>query len=159
MKTTMLFLLAITLAAYCHGTDLIEKCWFPNVDGFAVKGEYIDLNTNETERLYIRYYSGTDNGVELERTTNNVVLWRAHVQPIIPPSEQLHSKYCHEVTVFVNSPNEIIVISAAGLDLGKESGVIYANSKDAKEVYEVHSFKTGELISRKVTDLKPQSSP
>ncbi|HLX72220.1 MAG TPA: hypothetical protein VKV04_21595 [Verrucomicrobiae bacterium] len=156
MKTLLVSFLTITLTHFCHATDLIEKSWFPTINGWD-KGEYIDLNTNNTERLYIRYSPVTDNGVELEKTSNNVVLWRTHVQPIIPFSQQVHSKYCHEVNVhaLVDS-DQIIVISAAGLSVGREGDSIYANSKDAKKVFEIRSLKTGELISRKVSALPAQ---
>jgi hypothetical protein len=150
MKTLLLFLLTISVAGFCHADDLIEKSWFPTIDGAAFKGEYVDLNTNNTERLYIRYSPLTDDGVELERTTNNVVVWRTHVQPIIPLAA--HSKYCHEVSVLV-FPDQIAVTSAAGLSLTRSGFSISANSKDAKEVYEIHSLKTGALISRKVYNL------
>ena len=61
----------------------IEASWFPShIDGTFVKAEYIDLNTNNTERLYIRYGPISDSGVELEKSTNGFVLWRVHVQPL-----------------------------------------------------------------------------
>jgi hypothetical protein len=88
----------------------------------------------------------------LEKTTNGVVAWRAHVEPIIPIEFQVHSKYSHEINVRVDS-GKMYVISAAGFDVGREGGVIYANGKDAKEVFEIRSLKTGGLISRKVSDL------
>ena len=109
---------------------MIEKRWFDHVDGTFTKGEYIDLNTNATERLYIRYGPISDSGVELERTTNNVVVWRTHVQPL----GVMHSKYRHEVNVRIDG--EKIVVTSSG----------------ARRIYEVHSFKTGEIISREVYD-------
>src|ERR1039457_1688063 len=95
MKTIVLVLLTLTLCGHSHAADSVEKQWFGSVDGIFTKGEFIDLNTNVTERLYIRYGPISDSGVELERTANNVVVWRAHVQPL--GVEQ--SKYRHEVRV------------------------------------------------------------
>lgn len=149
-------LVTMAFTIFCHAADLIEKSWFPTINGMSDKAEYIDLNTNNTERLYIRYSPLTDDGVELERTTNNVVVWRVHVQPIVPLSQQQpHSKYSHEVIVLMY-PDHIAVISAAGSSLSRQSTSIYANSKDAKEVFETHSLITGELISRRVSDLPLQ---
>lgn len=149
MKGLSLFFLVVCVNICCRAGVLIEESWFPRVNGADVKAEYIDLNTNNTEKLYIRYSPLTDSGVELEKVTNNVVLWRVHVQPIIPFEQQLHSKYCHEVDVFRDG-DQIRVISAAGFSVGKTGNAIYANGKDAKQVWEVRSLKTGELISRKI---------
>jgi len=43
--------------------------------------------------------------------------------------------------------------SAAGFSVGKSGNAIYAEGKDAKQVWEVRSLKTGELISRKIYDF------
>jgi hypothetical protein len=158
MKTLFSTLLIVGITVFCHAADLIEKSWFPTVNGVRARGEYVDLNTNNTERLYIRYCPIDDSGVELERTSNNVVVWRTHVQPIIPRDQQVHSKYCHEVS-FLVYPDRVLVNSAAGLLLGRETGSgIYANSEDAKQVEEFRSLKTGALISRRVRDL-PMDKP
>ncbi|MGO9204342.1 MAG: hypothetical protein ACLQM8_27805 [Limisphaerales bacterium] len=109
-----------------------EKRWFACVDGIFTKGEFIDLNTNATERLYIRYGPISDSGVELERTADNVVFWRAHVQPL--GVEQ--SKYRHEVRVRIQDDN--ILVTSIG----------------AEQIYEVHSLKTGAIISRRVEDVR-----
>jgi hypothetical protein len=152
MKMLLIFLLSLPLVSSCNASQLIEKSLFPTINGTSDKAEYIDLNTNDIERLYIRYSPLTDSGVELEKTTNNVVVWRSHVQPIIPVEQQLHSKYCHEVSVLVY-PGRVDIISAAGSDVGKKGGSIYAGGTDAKQVFETHSLMTGELISRRVSDL------
>jgi len=110
----------------------VEKQWFGSVDGIFTKGEFIDLNTNATERLYIRYGPISDSGIELERTANNVVVWRAHVQPLGIE----HSKYRHEVRVRIEDDN--ILVTSIG----------------AEQIYEVHSLKTGAIISRKVEDVR-----
>lgn len=132
MKIIVLLLLSLSLSFVCRATDSIEKQWFPHVDGIFTKGEFIDLNTNATERLYIRYGPISDSGVELERTTNNVVVWRAHVQPL----GVSHSKYRHEVQVRIE--NDKITVRSSG----------------AREIFEVHALKTGALVSRKVYDVK-----
>jgi hypothetical protein len=130
MKTTAFVLLTLMVCGVCHASELIEKRWFDHVDGTFTKGEYIDLNTNATERLYIRYGPISDSGVELERTTNNVVVWRTHVQPL----GVSHSKYRHEVHVRIDG--EKIVVTSSG----------------ARRIYEVHTLMTGEIISREVYD-------
>jgi hypothetical protein len=154
MKILLPFLLTIAVTASCHAADLIEKSWFSTIDGMAYKAEYIDLNTNNTERLYIRYSPISDSGVELERTTNNVVLWRTHVQSL----GVAHSKYCHAVNIILDS-DQIIVFSAGGLDVCKNGNSIYANSDGAKQIHEIHSLKTGKLISRKVSNMLVQIEP
>ena len=132
MKTIVLVLLTLTLCGHSHTADSVEKQWFGSVDGIFTKGEFIDLNTNATERLYIRYGPISDSGVELERTANNVVVWRAHVQPLGVE----HSKYRHEVRVRIEDDN--ILVTSIG----------------AEQIYEVHSLKTGAIISRKVEDVR-----
>jgi hypothetical protein len=132
MKTIVLVLLTLTLCGLCHAADSVEKQWFGSVDGVFTKGEFIDLNTNATERLYIRYGPISDSGVELERTADNVVVWRAHVQPLGVE----HSKYRHEVRVRI------------------EDDKVLVTSIGAEQIYEVHSVKTGAIISRKVEDVR-----
>jgi len=149
MKNLTLFFIVICLNISCRAENLIEKSWFDGVDGKFVKAEYIDLNKNNTERLYLRYCPLTDSGVELEKVTNNVVIWRVHVQPIIPLEQQNHSKYCHEIKFF-RVEDQITVIRAAGFSVGKMGDAIFAEGKDAKQVFEVRSLKTGELISRNI---------
>jgi hypothetical protein len=130
MKSIALAIVALGIVYVCRAGDLVEKRWFPYVDGMSTQGEFIDLNTNATERLYVRYSPIADTGVELERTTNNVVLWRVHVLPLGVD----HSKYTQEVYVRI------------------EDGKILVTSVGARRIFEVHSLKTGELISRKVDD-------
>ena len=132
MKTIALFLLALSLGFVCRAADAIEESWFPNIDGIFSKGEYIDLNTNVTERLYIRYGPISDSGVELERTTNSVVVWRVHVQPL----GVAHSYYRHEVRIRIR--DDQIQVTSIGF----------------QEIFEVRSLKTGAFISRKVEDVQ-----
>ena len=134
MKTIALFLLILSLSVVCRAADAIEESWYHCIDGWSCKAEYIDLNTNATERLYIRYGPISDSGVELERTTNNVVVWRVHVQPL----GVAHSKYDHEVRVRIR--DDQIQVTSIGF----------------REIYEVRSLKTGAFISRKVTDVGKQ---
>jgi hypothetical protein len=116
-------------------TGTIEDSWFPHVDGIFVKGEYIDLNTNNTERLYIRYGPISDSGVELEKTTNSIVLWRVHVKPV---GDLEYSKYHNDVRVRI------------------WDNQIWVTSTGAKQIFEVRSLKTGAFISRKVTNVLQQ---
>ncbi|MDB6028289.1 MAG: hypothetical protein JWM68_4512 [Verrucomicrobiales bacterium] len=132
MKTFALVILTLGLSFLSHAADVIEERWFPHVDGGFTKGEFIDLGTNTTERLYIRYGLISDSGVELERTTNNAVVWRAHVAPL----GVIHSKYHHLVNVRIED-NKILVTSIG-----------------AKQIFEIHALKTGALISRKVLEVK-----
>src|SRR3954454_16431956 len=106
MKTIALLLLSLTLSLVCRAGDTVEERWFPHVDGIFTKGEFIDLNTNTTERLYIRYGPISDSGVELERTTNNVFVWRVHVRPL----GVIHSRYRHDVRVRIEG-DKILVTS------------------------------------------------
>ncbi len=110
--------------------SVIEQQWFSPVDGRSTKGEFIDLNSNATEKLYIKYCPIADSGVELERWSNNVVVWRAHLQPLGVE----HSMYVHRVNVSV------------------EKKGVFVLSRGARNISEVHSLKTGALISREVYD-------
>jgi hypothetical protein len=134
MKTITLVLLILRIGFSSQASDTIEKPWFPYVDGIFTKAEFIDLNTNLTERLYIRYGPISDSGVELEKTTSNAVVWRVHVQPL----GVAHSKYYHEVRVRIDEDK--ILVTSTG----------------AKRIFEVHSLKSGALISRKVEDVQRQ---
>jgi hypothetical protein len=140
MKTIALFLLTLSLSFVCRAADAIEESWFPNVDGIFTKGEFIDLNTNATDRLYVRYGPISDSGVELERTTNNVVVWRVHVQPL----GVMHSRYSHEVRIRIED-DKILVTS-----IGTHPMMA------VQQIFEVHSLKTGAFISRKVEDVRQQ---
>jgi len=129
------------LAATSGATDYVRfkrvdpgvgKSQFPHVDGNFTKGEFIDLNTNATERLYIRYGPISDSGVELERTTNNVVVWRAYVRPLYVT----HSGYIHNVSIRIE--NNRILVSSSG----------------EQHIFEVRALKDGAFISRKVVDAK-----
>lgn len=132
MKIASLILLLLTgaYASYAGDTNMIEEPWFPHIDGIFAKAEYIDLSTNATQRLYIRYGPISDSGVELESTTNNVVVWRTHVQPL----GVAHSKYRHDVQVRI------------------EDGKIRVMSLGTRHILEFHSLKTGALLSRKIYD-------
>jgi hypothetical protein len=132
MRTVALILLTFSLCGLCRAADSAEERLLGYVDGTFTKGEFIDLNTNATERLYIRYGPISDSGVGLERTTNNVVVWRAYVQPLGVE----HSKYRHQVNVRIKD-DKIMVMS-----IGE------------RQIHEVHSLKTGALISRKVEDVR-----
>ena len=138
MKTITLLLVSLCLGLVCRAADAIEPSWFPHIDGIFAKGEYIDLNTNATEKLYIRYGPITDSGVELERTTNNVVVWRVHVQPLGVE----HSKYRHQVNVRIEDDKIVVISIGEQQDMG------------VRRTVEFHSLKTGELISRRVEKLE-----
>ena len=107
-----------------------EIRWFEAVDGTVIKGEFIDTNPKTNERLYIRYNSIADRGVELELTVGDTIVWREHVQPL----RVSHSKYNHAVSVRI------------------EDGKILVTSRGARTIFESHELKTGKLISRTVTD-------
>jgi hypothetical protein len=111
---------------------VVEKTWFKRIDGIFAKAEYIDLNTNSTERLYIRYGPISDSGVELERSTNSIVLWRVHVRPLGVD----HSKYTHTVSVRI------------------EDEKILVHNFGARQIFEVRDLRDGGLISREVTDVR-----
>jgi hypothetical protein len=132
-------LLVASLSGCSHATSppagVIEDSWFPHIDGHLSKAEYIDLNTNNTERLYIRYGPIWDSGVELEKTTNGAVLWRVHVQPVGGLS---YSKYYNDVRVWIW--DDQISVTSIG----------------AKSIFEVRSLKTGASISREVRNVEHQ---
>jgi len=132
MKTIALLLLTLTLGFVCPAADSVEEQWFSHVDGIFTKGEFIDLNTNATERLYIRYGPISDSGVELEKTKNNLVVWRVHVRPL----GVAHSKYRHDVRIRIE--DEKILVTSIG----------------AQQIFEVRALKTGAFISRKVEDVR-----
>jgi hypothetical protein len=134
VKTIALFVLTLSVGFACRAADAIEDSWFPHVDGIFAKGEYIDLNTNATERLYIRYGPISDSGVELERTTNSIVVWRVHVQPL----GVSHSKYRQDVNVRIE--DDRILVTSVG----------------AKQIFEVHLLRTGALVSRKIAEVQRQ---
>ena len=138
MKMIALFFLTVAFTVPCHAGPLIEEAWFTNFPPAFIKADYIDLNTNTTDRLCIRYMPKADRGVELERTTNKVVVWRVHVQPL----NVMHSAYRHEVHVQIEKDN-ILVTS-----IGRQQIM------GATQIFEVHSLKTGAFISRKVEDVQ-----
>src|SRR5678815_804470 len=133
MKTValILLLLATTCVSHAGDTNTVEETWFPHIDGIFSKAEYIDLTTNATERLYIRYGPISDSGVELERTRGAVVAWRVHVRPLGGE----HSKYRHDVRIRI------------------DDGKIYVTSVGAQQIFEVRDLKTGAFISREVEDV------
>ena len=112
---------------------LIEKSWYESVDGLGFKGEFIDIDVHARDRLYIRYSPIADSGVELERTRNQVVIWRVHVQPL----GVSHSKYNHEVWTQI------------------KNGKVQVNSFGAKQIAELRDLETGALISRNISDETP----
>ncbi len=128
MKIITVLFASLALASTGCGADSLEESQFGRVDGFHVKGQFIDLNTNGTERLYIRYIQIADSGVELERTTNNVVLWRAHVKALGVE----HSLYNQDVSVWLEG-EKIQVVSVG-----------------ARTIHETRELKTGKLISRTI---------
>jgi hypothetical protein len=134
MKAIIIVLFTFSLGFLARAVDSIDEPWFHHVDGTSVKEESIDLNTNATERLNIRYSPLADRGVELERTTNNVVAWRTHVRPL----GVIHSKYHHDVSVRI------------------ESDKILVTSIGAQRIFEVRALKTGALITRKVDDVRTE---
>ena len=103
---------------------------FEPVDGTVNKAEFIVPNPETKERLYIRYCSIADMGVELELIAGDTLLWREHVQRL----GVAHSKYDHRVSVRI------------------EDGKILVTSRGAKTIFESRELKTGKLISRTVTD-------
>jgi hypothetical protein len=137
VKRLCLILLIPCLGFVSRGADppkgekkkpVVEETWFKRIDGNRAKAQYIDLNS--TERLYIRYGPMADSGVELERNRKGTVLWRVHVQPL----GIAHSLYSHHVLVEI------------------EDGKIFVNSFGWQQIFEIRDLKSGDLISRKVTD-------
>lgn len=112
-------------------TPPVDTRRFPQVDGITTKGEYIELDADSSERLYYRYGSITDSGVELEKTANGIVVWRVYVSPL----GVAHSKYSHVVDVYV------------------KDGKVVVTSVGARRIIEVRALGTGEIISREVDDL------
>ena len=128
MKIIPLFLVSLVLASPGCGADSTEKRRFDQVDGTVIKGQFIDLNTNGTERLFIRYSQIADSGVELERTTNSAVVWRAYVRPLGVE----HSLYKQEVVVRL------------------EAEKIWVTSTGRRRIHEIRALATGNLISRTI---------
>ena len=132
MKIITLLVASLALASTGCGADSLEERRFDQVDGTLVKGQFIDLNTNGTDRIYIRYIQNADSGVELERTTNNVVLWRVHVKRLGIE----HSLYNQDVSVWVEG-EKISVVSVG-----------------AKTIYETRAVTSGKLLSRNIEDAR-----
>jgi hypothetical protein len=132
IASLILLLLTATFVSHAGDTNTVEESWFPHIDGIFSKAEYIDLNTNATERLYIRYGPISDSGVELERSRGDVVVWRVHVRPL----GVVHSKYRHDVRIRI------------------DDGKIQVTSIGAQQIFEVRDLKTGAFISRKVEDVR-----
>lgn len=139
IKLLWALLLAVSLfgcsRAVSRPQGVIEESRFPShIDGIFNKAEYIDLNADNTDKLYIRYGPLSDSGVELERSANDVVLWRVYVQPL----GVAHSKYYHEVRVQLWGDQ------------------ICVTSTGAKQIVEVRSLTNGAFVSRRVTDVAQQ---
>ncbi|GEM_PF-6171877 len=129
-KTVMLVLLLLCLSS-CRShktsgrTPDVPDSWFPEVDGVSNKGEYIDFGKND--RLYFRYNTISDSGIELERVHAGSIVWRVHANPLWVE----HSKYHQNVHVRI------------------EASVIHITSRaSGGSFYERRHLETGELIDR-----------
>lgn len=131
MKTIALLLFTLSLGFRCRAADAVKKQEYEPVDGIFTKGEFIDLNIKGTERLYIRYGPISDSGVKLERTKNNVVVWRAYVMRFGGGIQAYHQ------VVHVRIEKDKILVTIIGF----------------QRISEVRALKTGALISREVEDL------
>jgi len=109
----------------------IEETRFEFIDGTFSRAEYIDLNLKTHDRLFVRYDTIADSGVELERVIDGKVLWRKHVEPLGVE----HSKYRHEVHVSIDSftPDTIRVTS-----IGESI------------IFEARALSDGQKISREI---------
>jgi hypothetical protein len=108
--------------------DLLEPPWPGRVDGESTEGQFLDLNTNQTDRIYLRYGVARDSGVEVERSTSNHVVWRVHVKPLGVE----HSKYNHHVFARIRGGN------------------LHVYSSGNQVIREIRSLGTGALISREI---------
>ena len=81
-------------------------------DGIVVVGEYIDLARESNDKLYFRYCTFSDSGVELERQTNGKTRWIQHCEGLGVE----HFGYQHQVSVVVDG-DKVLVYSkgSAGL--------------------------------------------
>lgn len=139
ISTLMIAIVVVALAVWVvveHRRRARTLAWeaarmFKHVDGFMAKGEYLEIGADGSDRLDIRYCPTGDSGVELERQTNHRVIWRAYVQPLGIP----YSVYNHQVQVSI------------------EDDKIHIRSTGDQRISEVRSLETGELISRKITDV------
>jgi hypothetical protein len=110
----------------------MESTWFPRVDGETILGQFIDLPSKTGGRLFVRYGSNYDSGVELERVTaDGKVLWRKHVKPL----GVAHSIYVHHV--FVRIKDQRIIVRSEGADV----------------IFEIRDLESGKKIFREVTPL------
>ena len=102
MKRIAPCLLMIASLASCRSPETLnpktpmEDPLFPTVEGPFTKGDFIDLG--KADRLYIRYQSISDSGIELERITDGKIVWRVQSEPL----GVAHSKYGHEVVVCID---------------------------------------------------------
>ena len=121
----------------------IEPIRFPIVDGVrSTKGEYIDINLNAKDRLFIRYTPIADSGVELERVRGDVTLWRVHTAPLGVE----HSAYNHKVRVRLETQLE----KQSRMNPNGLTGRILIYSIGRKLIFEIRALATGELLSRTI---------
>jgi len=145
MKSTaisaILFFSALTAWGDQKAPEAVEKqaeelpeTWFPNVDGFATKGEFIDLSAPEKGRLYIRYGAYYDSGVEVEKVDGaGKVVWRYQMERL----GVAHKKYRHEVRARIDGKN------------------IRVTSVGVKRINEVIDLATGKKVSRTIIESEP----
>jgi len=106
---------------------------FPHIDGMSVWAGYIDMPEHKDGRIFYRYSPIADSGVEIERTgTDGARVWKEYVAPL----GVKHSKYRHEVHVYVEK-KELIVIS-----LG------------VQRILERRDMATGKQLTREIADIK-----
>ena len=102
---------------------------FPEIDGVFAAAEYIDVDVNADDRLFVRYGRTSVSGVEVERVINGKTKWMIFADSL----RVEHSKYNHEVFVSIEG-NEFRINSRGS------SG----------NFHELRDLKSGKLIKRTV---------
>jgi hypothetical protein len=113
-------------------------------NGSDIEGQFININSDGSERLYFAYDPITDSGVDMERTNNGVVVWRVYIQPL----GVLHFKYEQEVFAeILDGKIRVVSVGKGGFAAPTPEGM---KTPSKSRIIEIRSLESGALISRKV---------
>jgi hypothetical protein len=119
-------------------------------DGSDIEGHFINIDSNGSKRLLFAFDTIDDSGVDMELTSNGVVVWRMYVQPL----GVLHFKYEQDVFVrILDGKIRLTSIGKGGFSYLTKGGEWGPPPKD--RIIEIRSLESGELISRTV-DYAPR---
>lgn len=140
----------ITLSAAGRAPDYDKTKLIDHADGSGIEGQFINIDSNGSKRLLFAYNTIDDSGVDMELTSNGVVVWRVYVQPL----GILHFKYEQDVFVkILDGKIRLTSIGKGGFSYLTKGGEWGPPPKD--RIIEIRSMESGELISRTV-DYAPR---